>query len=149
MVTTYLTCTNTTTHEYATATPTLISAPDSSHIISLLRKYSSSQLTNYVISMANYYSYAMLATLDILVKIGLPTTITIAGSHHQQIVHIQLNPHNKSILGRAYTNLFQNPLAQTMNSTVSIPQVHPTKSLTGRRSDEMAWATTRYRTRTP
>ena len=29
-----------------------------------------------------------------------------------------------------------------MNPTVPIPQVHPTKGLTGRRSEKMAWATT-------
>ncbi len=65
--------------------------------------------------MANYPSYAMLATIDIPVRIRLPTTIIIACSHHQQIVHIQFNSQNKSILGRAYTNLFQNPLTRTMN----------------------------------
>jgi hypothetical protein len=48
----------------------------------------------------------MLATLDSPIKIRLPTTITIAGSHHQQIVHIQVNPHKRSILGRAYMGLF-------------------------------------------
>jgi hypothetical protein len=56
--------------------------------------------------MGNYHSYAMLATIDTPVKIRLPTTITIAGSHHQQIIHIQFNPHNIIILGRAYANLF-------------------------------------------
>ena len=36
IATTYLTSTNPITHEYTTATPTLISAPDGSHIISHL-----------------------------------------------------------------------------------------------------------------
>ena len=60
----YLTSTNTTTHEYTTTIPTLIPAPNDSHIISHLRKSSSSQLTIYVISMENYHSYAMLATIN-------------------------------------------------------------------------------------
>jgi len=85
----------------------------------------------------------MLATIDTPAKICLSTALTIGGSHHQQIVHIQLNPHNRSIMGRAYMNLFQNPLTQTMNPSVPIPQVHPTKGLTCRRSDKMAWATPR------
>ena len=63
--------------------------------------------------MENYHSYAMLTITDTPVKIRLPTSITIAGSYHQQIINIQFNPHNISIMGRAYANLFQNPLAQT------------------------------------
>jgi len=84
----------------------------------------------------------MLATIDIPIKIRLPTTITIAGSHHQQIVHIQLNPHNISILGKAYTGLFQNPLIQSMNPTIPLPTVRQTKGYTSRRSQKMSWAIT-------
>jgi hypothetical protein len=78
--------------------------------------------------------------MDSSVKIRLPTTITIVGYHHHQIVHIQLNPHNRSILGRAYASLFQNHLTQNMNSTISIPKVHKNKGLTGRMTKKMAWA---------
>ena len=84
----------------------------------------------------------MMATMDTPVKIRLPTTITIASPHHQQIVHIQLNPHNRSILGRAYANIFQNSLTQTMNLTVPIPRVHQTKGLTYRMIEKMSWAAT-------
>ena len=77
----------------------------------------------------------MIATMDPPIKITLLTTITIVGSHHQQIVHIQLNPHNRSVLGRAYTSIFQNPLTQNMNPTVPIPKVHQTKGLTCRRTE--------------
>ena len=78
----YLTSTSTITLKYTTALPALIPAPDESHIISHLREDTSSHLTNYVISMSNYRSYAMLATIDTPIKIRLPTTITIASSHH-------------------------------------------------------------------
>jgi len=81
----------------------------------------------------------MLATIDTPIKIRIPTTITIAGSHHQQNVHIQLNPHNISILGKAYACLFQKPLTQTMNPTIPIPKVLKTKELTGRKSEKMSW----------
>ena len=80
--------------------------------------------------------------MDTPVKIRLPTTITIVGSHHKQIVHIQLNPHNRIILGRAYIGLFQNPLNQNMKSTVLIPKVHQTKGSTCRRTDKISWALT-------
>ena len=80
--------------------------------------------------------------MDNPVKIRLPTTITIAGSHHKKIAHIQLNHHNRSIMGRAYTCLFQNPLTQYINSTVPIPKVHQTKGLTGRMTDKMTWTLT-------
>ena len=82
----------------------------------------------------------MLATIDTPIKIRIPTTITIAGSQHQQIVHIQPNPHNRSILGRTYAGLFQTPLTQTTNPTIPIPKVHQTKGKTCRRSEKVSWA---------
>jgi len=110
MAISYLTFINIITPEYLTTTPILPPTPEGSYIISHLRKNPSSQMINFVISLANPQAYAMLATIDTPIKIRLSTTITIAGSHHQEIVHIQLNPHNKSILGRAYAGLYQNPL---------------------------------------
>jgi hypothetical protein len=92
--------------------------------------------------MANPHTYVIISTMDTPVKIRLPTTITGAGSHHQQFVHIQFNPHNRSILGRAYAGLFQNPLTQSMNPSVLIPKVHQTKGLTGCKIEKMAWALT-------
>ncbi len=92
-----------------TATPTLLPTSDGSYIILHLQKDTSSQMTNFIISLANPQAYVMIATIDTPIKIILPTTITIAGSHQQKIVHIQLIPHNKSILGSAYASLYQNP----------------------------------------
>jgi hypothetical protein len=80
--------------------------------------------------------------MDTPITIRLPTTIIIAGSHHQQIVHIQLNPHNRNILGRAYAGLIQNSLTQSMNPSVPIPKIHLAKGLTGRKIEKMAWALT-------
>ncbi len=124
MVTSYLAHTNTITSEYATAPPTLIPTPEGSYIVSHLRKDTSSQLTNFVISRANPHTHAMITTIDTPVKIILPITITIAGSHHHQIVHIQFNPHIRNILDMAYACLFQNPLTKKINSTVPISKVH-------------------------
>ena len=140
MAISYLTSINVVTPEYMTTTPVLLPTPDKAYIISHLRKDTSSQLTNVVISLAHPQAYAMLATIDTPIKIRLPTTITIAGYHHQQNVLIQLNTHNRSILGRAYAGLFQNPLTQIMNSTIPIPKVHQTKGLTCRISEKMFWA---------
>ena len=41
------------TPEYLTAAPTLLPTPDRSYIISHLRKDTSSNMTNFVISLAN------------------------------------------------------------------------------------------------
>jgi len=101
----YLSSLTITTPEYLNTTPTLLPTPDGAYIISHLRKEISTQQTIFVISLANPRAHAMLATIDTPIKIRLHTTIIIAGSHHQQIVHIQLNPHNRSILGRAYLAL--------------------------------------------
>jgi hypothetical protein len=81
----------------------------------------------------------MLATIATPIKIRIPTTITIVGSHHQEIIHIKLNPHNKSILGRAYLGLFQNPHTQSLHPA-TMSAVHPTKGLMGRMSALMTWA---------
>ena len=43
---------------------------------------------------------------------------------------------------KAYAGLFQNPLTQSMNSTISIPKVRQTKGLTGRKIEKMAWVLT-------
>ncbi len=82
----------------------------------------------------------MLATIDTPIEIRIPTTITIAESQHQQIIHIQLKPHNRSILGRAYLGLFQNPHTQSLHLTVTMPTVRQSKGLTCRRSAKMTWA---------
>jgi len=122
------------TPDYLNTSPTFLPTPDGAYIISHVRKANSSQLTNFVLSLAHPPAYAILTTIDTPLKIRIPTTITLAGSHHQQIVHIQLNPHNRSMLGRAYLGLFQNPHTQSMHPIVTIPTLHQTKRLTGRRS---------------
>jgi hypothetical protein len=76
------------TPDYLGTSPTLLPTPDGAYIISHVRKDNSSQLTNFVISLAHPQAYAMLVTLDTPIKIRISNTITIAGSHHQQIVHI-------------------------------------------------------------
>jgi hypothetical protein len=134
----YLSSLNIITPKYLNTSPTLLPTPDGAYVISHLRKDTSSQLTSFIISLAHSQAYAMLATIDTKIKIRLPTTITIAGSHHQQIVHIQLNPHNRSILGRAYLGMFQKPLTQFMNPTITMPTVHHTKGLTCRISAKMS-----------
>jgi hypothetical protein len=101
MANSYLSSLNITTPDSLHTSPALHPTLDGAYIISHLRKDTSSQLTSFVISLAQPHAYAMLATIETHIKIRLPTTITIAGSHHQQIVHTLLNPHNRSILGRA------------------------------------------------
>jgi hypothetical protein len=131
---------NIVTPEYLTTTPALLPTPDGAYIISHLRKDTSSKLTNFGISLAHPQAYAILATIDTPIKIRIPTTITIAGSHHQQLIHIQLNPHSRSILGRAYAGLFQSFLTQTMNPTIPIPKVYQTKGLPNCILEKMSWA---------
>jgi hypothetical protein len=141
MANSFLSSLTITTSEDLRAPPALLPTPDGAYIISQLRKDTSSQLTSFVISLAHPQAYAMLATIETPIKIRLPTTITVSSFHHQQIVHIQLNPHNISILGRAYLGLFQNPLTQTMNPDITMLTVHLIKGLTSRRSSKMKWAT--------
>jgi len=138
MANSYLSSLKITTPDYLNTSPTLLPTLDGAYIISHLRKDTSSQLTSFVISFAHPQAYAMLAIIETPIKIRLLTTITIAGSHHQQFVQIQLNPHNISIFGRAYLGLFHIPFTQTINSIIIMPTMHPTKGLTGHGSAKMS-----------
>jgi hypothetical protein len=106
MANSYLSSLNITTPDSLHTSPALLPTPDGAYIISHLLKDTSSQLTNFVISLTQPHAYAMLATIGTKIKIRLLTTITIACTHHQQIVHIHLNSHNRSILGRTCLGLF-------------------------------------------
>jgi hypothetical protein len=128
------------TPDYLITTPILQPTSDGAYIISHVRKDNSSQLPNFVIFLAHPRAYAMLATVETPIKIRIPTTITIAGSQHQQIIHIQLNPHNISILDRAFLGLFQIPHTQSLQPTIIMPTVHQTKGVSGCRSAKMTWA---------
>jgi hypothetical protein len=55
------------------------------------------------------YSYAMLATLEGPIRIQLHTLITIRGTNHSQVIHLNINPHTRNILGRTYHQLFLTP----------------------------------------
>ena len=138
MAISYLASLTVVTPDNLSSSPTVLSTPDGAYIISQVRKDNSSQLTSFVISLAHPQADAMMATIDTPIKIWIPTTITIVGSHHQQIVHIQLNPHNRRILGRAYLGLFQNLNTQSVHPTITIPTLHQTKGLTGLRSAKMS-----------
>jgi hypothetical protein len=58
------------------------SAPDGSFIISQNRKPSSSQNTNFGISLLDPVAYALFAMLDSPIQLHLNTHITIRGQHH-------------------------------------------------------------------
>jgi ATP-dependent phosphoenolpyruvate carboxykinase len=79
----------------------------------------------------------MPAPLDTPFQIKLPATITIAGLHHQQIIHVQFNTRNINIMGRAYASVLKNSLTKIMNPLIPIPQLHPTKGIANRRSENM------------
>ena len=83
MAISYHTSIHVVTPAYLTTTPALLPTPDGAYTISHLRKDTSTQLTNFVICLAHPQGYAMLATVDTPITIRLPTTITIAGSHHR------------------------------------------------------------------
>jgi len=79
----FLASANTLTHKHTTTTLSLAPTSYESHFISHLRKDTSTQLTNFVISIANMHAYTMLAALYYPIKIKHSTTITIAGSQQQ------------------------------------------------------------------
>jgi hypothetical protein len=85
--------------------PTLKQAPDGVYILTHPKKDTSTQNTNFVISLAEPTAYAMLATLTDPIKNPLSTNTTTRGQTRQQITTLNLTPHTRSILGRTYAHL--------------------------------------------
>jgi len=73
------------------------------------KKDTSSQNTNFVVSLSDPSAYAMLAILTGHVKAPLPTNTTTRGQIRQQITTVNLTPHTRSILGRTYSQLLADP----------------------------------------
>ena len=83
----------------------------------------------------------MLTTLEVPICIQLHTLINIRGTNHSQVIHIQINPHTRSILNRTYHQLFLTPGIQELAPRITIPTYSPMKGITGRRADKLFWAT--------
>ena len=105
---------------FATSTIHLKPTPGDSYIIPQKKRNSTANNTFYVISMDDEYSYAMLATLEGPIRTQLRTLITIRGTNHSQIIHIQINPHTRGVLGRTYHQLYLTP------GTQELAPPHPT-----------------------
>jgi hypothetical protein len=138
---TFLTSIQRINDNFSLATPTLRPTPDGSYIIPHQKRNTTTNTTQYVVSLDDPTAYAMLATLDGPVRIQLNTLINIRGTNHSQVVYIQINPHTRSILGRTYHQLFLTPGTQDLAPTVTLPTYNLTKGITGRRYDKLLWAT--------
>jgi len=60
---------------------------------------------------------------------------------YSQVIHIQINPHTRSILCRNYNQLFLTPGTQELAPHITIPTYNPIKGITERRADKLLWAT--------
>jgi hypothetical protein len=138
---TFLTSIQRTNDNFSLATPNLRPAPDGSYIIPHQKRNTTTNTTQYVISLDDPYAYAMLATFEGPIRIQLHTLINIRGTNHSQVVYIQINPHTRSILGRTYHQLFLTPGTQELAPHITLPTYNPTKGITGRRYDKLMWAT--------
>ncbi len=126
---------------FATSTIHLKPAPDGSYIRPPKKRNSTNNNTFYIISMDDEYAYAMLATLESPIRTQLYILIAIRGTNHSQIIHIQINPHTRSVLGRTYHQLYLTPGTQELAPHIPLPTFNHTKSIPGRRADKMHWAT--------
>ena len=125
---------------YSLATPALQPAPDGAYILPHQKGNSTSNTTHYVISLEDPYAYAMLATLEGTIRVQLNTFINIRGTNHSQVIHILINPHTRSILGRTYHQLVLTPGTHELAPRITLPTYNPTKGITGRRADKLQWA---------
>ncbi len=122
---------------YSLATATLRPAPDGAHIIPHQKRNSTANNTHYIISLEDPYAYAMFAPLEGPIRIQLHTLINIRGTNHSQVIHIQINPRTRSILGRIYHQLFLTPDTQELAPHIAIPTYNPIKGITGKRADTL------------
>jgi hypothetical protein len=121
---------------------TLKQAPNGSFILTHPKKDTSTQTTNYIISMADLATYVMLATLTYPTKVTLSTNPITRGQIRHQIATLNLTAHNRSILGRTYAQLLVDPDITQLNNKLTPLQYNQMKGLIGRHSDKIAWATT-------
>ena len=82
----------------------------------------------------------MLATLEGQIRVQPQTLINLRGTNHAQIVHLQVNPHTRSILGRTYHQLFLTPGTQELALHITLPSYNHSKRNTGRKADKLRWA---------
>jgi hypothetical protein len=121
---------------------TLKQAPDGSFILAQPKKDTSTQTTNYVISIADPVTCAMMATLTDPTKVTLSTNTITRGQIRHQIATLNLTAHTRSILGRTFAQLLADPDITQLNNNLTPLQYNQTKGLIGRPSDKIAWATT-------
>ena len=81
----------------------------------------------------------MLATLEGPIRIQLHTLIHIRGTNHADIVHLQINPHTRNILGRTYYQLFLTPGTQELAPHITLSSYNHIKGITRRRADKLHW----------
>ena len=120
---------------------TLKQAPKGSFILTHPKKDTPTQTTNYIISMADPATYAMLAKLKDPTKVTLSTNTVTRGQIRHQIATLNLTAHTRSILGRTYAQLLVDPDINQINNNLAPLQYNQTKGFIGRPSDKIAWAT--------
>jgi hypothetical protein len=126
---------------FSLTTTHLKHALDGSFLILKKERDSSTNNTHSVISLDDPYSYAMLATLEGPIRIQPHTLITIRGTNHSEVIHLNINPHIRSILSRTYYQLVLTSGTQELAPHITLPAYNPAKDLTGRRTDKLHWAT--------
>jgi hypothetical protein len=117
-------------------------APDGSFILTHQKKDTSTQATNYIISLADPTTYAMLATLTDPTEVTLPTNTITRGQIRHQIATLNLTAHTRSVLGRTYAQLLVDPDITQLNNNLTPLQYNQSKSLIGRPSDKINGAIT-------
>ncbi len=83
----------------------------------------------------------MLDTLEGPIRLQLHTLINIRGTNHSQVIHLQLDSHTRSTLGRTHHQLLLTLGTQELVPHITLPTYKPAKGLTGRRADKLHWAT--------
>ena len=118
-------------------TTTLKQVPDGSFILAHPKKDTSTQSTNYIISMAEPVTYAMMSTLTESTKVTLSTNTITKGQIRHQIATPNLTAHTQSILGRTYAQLLVDPDITQLNNNLVPLQFNQTKGFIGRPNDKI------------
>ena len=113
-------------------------APIGSYILAHPKKDTSTQNTNFVVSLSDPSAYAMLATLADPSKVPLSTSTTTRGQIRQQITTLNLTTYTRSIIGRTYSQLLTDSNITQLNTNLPPLRYNQTKGLTCRPNDKMA-----------
>ena len=116
----------------------LRAAPDGAYILSHAKKDTSTQHTNFLVSIEDPAAYATLAPQNDPIKTTLNTNTKSRGQTRQHITPINITVHPRSVLGRTYRQLLTNPDITQLNANTTPLRYNQANGLIDRPIEKIA-----------